>query len=325
MSDKIKITMLGGTGSGKTCYMLGMYAGMQMSMHGFSLSTTDQDIGVALDAKWEKITHNTGEDRWPRKSFESENYAFNLNYAFNPIIGFEWLDYRGNAMSDKSTDDDDVEELRKQILESSCLFLCVSGEYLSEKVNKRNFANLLDKTKVNRMGRYISYLSENLPNKNREQFPIVILITKCDYCIDIRSKEELIEDIKKLFTPLFVKKSGWLLMICPVSLGEDLAQDKDRGVIAPKFLHLPVIFALFSALRSSALQDLRQSKQSKIMQWISSKIIKWISNREIPRSNRSMKISKHFREKMAPLVRELRKAERKGDVYFYLHGKRIEI
>ena len=46
--QKFKITMLGTAAAGKTCYMLGMYARMQMGIEGFTLRAVDLDQEIEL-------------------------------------------------------------------------------------------------------------------------------------------------------------------------------------------------------------------------------------------------------------------------------------
>jgi GTPase SAR1 family protein len=258
MADPIKkITMLGDISSGKTCYMLGMYAAMSNNRHGFSMITTDIDKNSELNSLWENLVRETGPDRWPLGTDQALTYAFEFCYAYKSIAKFEWLDYRGSAMSDQS-EAQDVKKLRDYISESSCLFLCISGEHLREKVTSVNLANVLINTKANIMGGHLAYLSQTLKAK-RKYFPIVITLNKYD-CID-RPQEELIEDVKQLFPPLFAENSDWLVMICPTSLGRELAQDKNSGRIEPKNLDLPVVFALFSILRESFLAEHKRWKE----------------------------------------------------------------
>ena len=101
--EDIKITMLGTTGAGKTSYLLGMYAVMQTGVQGFTLSAKDIDMDLDLTERWEQLISLEGEDRWPApNAAATEHYAFDFSYGFRPLIGFEWLDYRGLALSDRS-------------------------------------------------------------------------------------------------------------------------------------------------------------------------------------------------------------------------------
>lgn len=241
----IKITMLGTTGAGKTSYLLGMYAAMQSGIQGFTLSAKDIDLDLELTERWEQLISIQGADRWPPPNAGVvEHCYFDFNYGFRPIMGFEWIDYRGLALSDRSSEQD-VQQLSEYLTESECVFLTISGEYLQNRLTPI----MVREIKSDRMNQFLQqYISNKYQPNSNNPFPIAILITKYDLCHH-RPKEEVIEDIKKLFQALFTANSGWLVMICPVSLGKELELDTDTGMIVPVNVHLPIVFAVYSQLR----------------------------------------------------------------------------
>ena len=248
--EDIKITMLGTTGSGKTSYLLGMYAIMQTGIQGFTLSAKDMDLDLELTERWEKLISVTGEDRWPIPNAATmEHYSFNFNYGFHPLIGFEWLDYRGLALSDRSTEQD-VKDLVEYLSQSQCLFLCLSGEHLIEPIT----ASTVREIKSDRMNQFIQqYISQTKQPTNQNPFPVAIVISKYDLCHH-RDREAIIADVQKLFQALFTPNTGWLTMICPVSLGKELCHDLANGEIVPVNVHLPVVFAVYARLRAYGIQ-----------------------------------------------------------------------
>lgn len=248
--DEIKITMLGTTGAGKTSYLLGMYAVMQTGIRGFTLAAKDMDTDLELTQRWEKLISLKGEDRWPTPNAAAmEYYGLDFSYGFRPLMGFQWLDYRGLALSDRSTEQD-VADLVLYLQESACLFLCISGEYLTSELTP----NTVRQIKSDRMNQFIQqYISNNKQPNPQQPFPIAIVITKYDLCHH-REREEIIGDVKKLFQALFTPNSGWLVMICPVSLGRDLGNDPDNANIVPVNVHLPMVFAVYSQLRAYGLR-----------------------------------------------------------------------
>ena len=262
MIEDIKIALLGTTGAGKTSYLLGMYAVMQTGIQGFTLAAKDMDADLDLTERWEQLIATAGEDRWPApNAAEMEKYSFIFSYGFRPLIGFEWLDYRGLALSDRS-EEADVKELSNYLTQSQCLFLCVSGEYLADKLTPTTVRQL----KSDRMNQFIQqYVSRDLlPSPNRP-FPIAIIITKYDLC-QHREKQEIIADIKRLFQALFTPNSGWLVMICPVSLGKELGEDPNNGDIVPVNVHLPIVFAVYAQLRKWGieLKEKRDRSEQKV-------------------------------------------------------------
>lgn len=248
--NEIKITMLGTTGAGKTSYLLGMYAVMQTGVQGFTLAAKDMDLDLELTQRWEKLISLKGDDRWPTPNAAAmEYYGFDFSYGFHPLMGFQWLDYRGLALSDRSTEQD-VTELVEYLQESECLFLCISGEHLASEITPSTVREL----KSDRMNQFIQqYISFNKNPSSLKPFPIAIVITKYDLCHH-RDKDEIIADVKKLFQALFTPNSGWLVMICPVSLGKELGDNPENANIVPVNVHLPVVFAVYSQLRAYGLK-----------------------------------------------------------------------
>ena len=250
MLNDIKIAMLGTTGAGKTSYLLAMYAVMQTGVKGFTLSAKDMDMDLDLTEKWQQLIDIEEEDRWPLPNAAAiEHYSFDFSYGFRPIMGFDWLDYRGLALSDRSGEKD-VQELFNYLSDSGCLFLCVSGEHLRDKITPA----IVREIKSDRMNQFIQQIISNYKQPTAERpFPVVIVITKYDLCHH-REKQAVIDDIKRIFQALFTPNSGWLVMICPVSLGKELCQDIDRGHIVPVNVHLPIVFAIYSQLRSYGIK-----------------------------------------------------------------------
>ena len=248
--EDIKITMLGTTGAGKTSYLLGMYAVMQTGIQGFTLASKDMDTDLELTERWEKLISLAGEDRWPTPNAATmEEYGFDFSYGFRPLIGFEWLDYRGLALSDRSTEQD-VVDLVQYLASSQCLFLCISGEYLTDPITPTTVREM----KSDRMNQFIQqYVSINQTPDNQNPFPVAIVITKYDLC-QHRDRDEIIADVQKLFQALFTPNSGWFTMICPVSLGKELCNDPDNATIVPVNVHLPVVFAVYAQLRAYGLE-----------------------------------------------------------------------
>lgn len=293
----MKITMLGNSASGKTCYMLGMYAFMSMGLKGFTLTATDPDQDLRLMDQWEELI---GDNILPAgtqpQSVESPiyTYDFSFNYGAKPLIDFEWIDYRGGALIDDSSQTD-AAFLREKSRQSDCLFLCIPAEYLQEEiVNDRGEVNNRAKLKVagtrklavNRINSILPEIQQEIKqSKNDGQpVPIAIVITKFDLIYGKRSKEAITRDIQELFNPLFTPDSGWLTMICPVSLGKDIRIEDNKiiGEIDPINMHLPLVFAIYSQLRKDVITakdkyDNIQERKNTVENDIKTQQSKWDS------------------------------------------------
>lgn len=296
--------MLGNQASGKTCYMLGMYAFMSMGLKGFTLTATDPDQDLRLMDQWEALI---GDNIFPPptqpQSQESPiyTYGFSFNYGAKPLMDFEWIDYRGRALVDDISQAD-ATFLRQKSRQSDCLFLCIPAEYLQEEivnangeVNYRVKLKVAGKSAVNRINSMLTEIHQkNQQSKNDGQpVPIAIVITKFDLIFGNRDKEAITRDIQELFNPLFIEDSGWLTMICPVSLGRDIRIEEDKeliGEIDPVNMHLPLIFAIYSQLRKqvitvkSSYDSIQQKATFEKMQLVAKELDKvsmFLENQEV--------------------------------------------
>jgi GTPase SAR1 family protein len=324
---RAKITMLGTTSAGKTCYMLGMYARMQMGVEGFTLRSIDLEQELELTDRWDKLVMEHGKDRWPPPNEgNTENYVFEFSYGFKPLLQFEWLDYRGGALRARP-DERDQKILQAHLMESETLVLCVSGEHLTEKVDDATLNVKARNANINAMNWFLTELSKQRELSRERPFPVVILITKYDMCAH-RPARELIADIKKMFNVLFSEDSnaGWLVMICPVTLGKDLAQDSENASIDPRSVHLPLIFAVYAHYQVPYMEWLAHEQQLSERVAVQQKKPgwrRWWDGDDMKKAMDVLSLTtaqrQEFEQKMRRAASELR------DVDLFLGGERVEI
>lgn len=248
----VTITMVGYISSGKTSYLLGMYHQMQLSQAHFTLRTADSDDSGVLEAAWKQIA-NGAEHHWPLPNANRiEEYDFKLDYGFEPFASLRWIDYDGERMAG-SQKLPDVQELMKRLEQSTCVFLTVPGEYLSQPLS---VMDATEKIQAHRMNELMGHLARHVHPSHEKPLPVAIVITKYDLCVASgRESSEIIDDVKALFNPLFAprhrflfRSPSYLTAICPVTLGVELANDKDRGITNPKYVQDPVFFAAWATL-----------------------------------------------------------------------------
>ena len=296
--EAIRVIMMGTTGVGKTSFLVGMYGGIPEN--GFQLHVTDHDQLIELDDKWSQLAH--GQQIAGTNTNQTKHYNLELWNSRFPLARFHWIDYGGGALAEPSNKAS-VRELTDYINNANCLFVCVNGEHLRSPVTARNRTQIRNETKVNLILHYVMNFSRG---KQEEVLPIVITISKYDFCLqridedrkekkreeklreeypdlseqeiqaiereDIEEKvvnelldelqQEIEEDIKALFTPWF--KRGWLVMICPFTLGKDFGtatQQGDIPTIIPRNYHFPLVFALWAKLREDAWSITEEIRQ----------------------------------------------------------------
>lgn len=100
--ENTKITILGMSGTGKTCYLLGLYYRMGAGLNGFSLAA-DDDTDVQLRDRYARLCDATLEpaQRFPAGTDNTSKYTFDLQYGYNTIMSFDWIDYPGGSLEKK--------------------------------------------------------------------------------------------------------------------------------------------------------------------------------------------------------------------------------
>lgn len=237
-----KFTILGETGSGKTCYLLGMYFEMTMGVAGYTLLADNPDEDKDLSLRYEMLNDKErGQNRFPDPSDSMQKYNFSLQYAYEDILPFEWVDYPGGWLDPKIKDTNNAQyqEVAKNIKESSALFICIDGANLVGN-NKRAKIQKVKTRCVRNIGPYLGGFNGNLP-------PIAMLITKYDMCESHTNPNEIREIIETAFEALFEREDAFISII-PVSLGATLEDDSYAGDLEPINIHLPILMGIDFAL-----------------------------------------------------------------------------
>jgi hypothetical protein len=225
--------------------MVAMYALMQAGYGPFSFST-DEDVAADLMEYWFQLA-GTGAERWPARTATRDlmEYSFSLRHAFRKIIDFTWADYRGDALVRHSSFGDDVKALSERARQSTLIMLCMPAEHLT---NNRSAVSV---TSSGRMSLILSMIRDK---QSARLPPVVVVITKHDQIQATMSPLEVGVRVREVLGPLFAPDGGWHVAICPVSLGREIAGDKDGGMIEPYNMHLPVFFAADSILRRYTIE-----------------------------------------------------------------------
>lgn len=260
MSLPIKMTMLGGSQTGKTCYLVGMYGMMRRGIKGFTFTTVDPDEDLELAASWKTMRNTTGETRWPAPTTESTDREFDFCYGYKPYRRFIWHDYRGGAIYSPERSDPDAQKLAEQLVESSCVMFCFSAAHMTDPLNRigEQGADAIELTEdgedeVARLNVLVGSVARKAHATCRPLPTVVIVLTKYDM-ISTWPRDAVLEKVRQLFSPLFSEGGGWTVTICPVSLGKALAGNRDHGEVVGLNLHLPVTFAVYCSIQQSVAQ-----------------------------------------------------------------------
>lgn len=238
--DKLGITMIGASGTGKTCYLYAMADAMQIGSCNFTFTATPYKVSLELQLAWDGLL----DGKWPKGSVESAEYEFVCSYALRKLATFSWYDYRGGIL----TNPDDASEqaaLFGRMDESRCLIACISAEAIHGILN--------NDLKSRRIFSVYMGIIQKYRIDTGNTVPIVFAITKADLLEpgEFNKGVELIRT--KFMTALFAedREGGWYVAFVPVSLGTGLSKGPNEevlGTIEPANVHIPVLIAVECAI-----------------------------------------------------------------------------
>ena len=243
---RITITALGNKGSGKTTFLLGMYADLSGGRKGYFLNATDPDVDLALAGKWEKLLDDGVLP--PPNPADNIPYSFLFLDGMRPLLAVDWLDYRGGALEDTTgTASDDVAGLHERLNRSDSIYLVVDGGYLVEPVRPSTKLGISRSAGLRRMTSLLQNAVQSRTAAGELPPSIVVLITKADLIPPERTEpmDALVADVQELLSVAF--SEGLSTLICPVMLGHfglNPAAKVSTSDIDPRDLHLPIIFSL---------------------------------------------------------------------------------
>lgn len=265
--DNVKFTVLGNKGSGKTCYLLGMYYQMCSGNCGYTVYADDDD-DIELKMRYQKMcdSEQDYEDRFPAATDDKTECKFVLQYQNKDIMGFDWMDYPGELLTQKSAYNGPklYADFKENVIKSKSMFIFVDGELLCE-------SNLEKKKQVikDQIGANINSFISEFARTNNFIPPIGIVLTKYDKCNNYTSMAELEEIFRFAFSSLFVKDGEEDNIVCviPVSLGEHIEDADYKGELRPINIHFPIFMGIWFEMndRINKAEELVKSWEKSIV------------------------------------------------------------
>lgn len=237
-STNTRFTALGMSGSGKTCYVLGMYYQMITGVRGFSVKAANDSVSK-LESWMDNLDEKTGNERFPVGTplTEVSDYEFKLKYALQDVMTFNWIDYGGGTLRARDDNPEAYQALQESIDQSPVLYVFLDGELFCHE-KKEDKVNELKK-KVRTINAFLQDYSDS---HQGQMLPIVFVITKGDMCGEYINDDDIPYIMRELFDFLMVK--GIRFYVTMVTLGQDIAEDEYSGRVDP-IMHIPIFLGIY--------------------------------------------------------------------------------
>ena len=254
-APKVQVTMLGTKGTGKTTYLLGMYAEMAAGVEKYFM-TSDHGTHVRLTTDWDALVE---EGRLPKATNNSQVYEFRFRYGMATLLALDWLDYRGGAITSTVEEEPAVTEVIGRLAETDSLYLTFDGSLLASVLAGEARGERQLKRAVALYNNLLAFVSDRRREAGLVQPSLVLLVTKSDRLIEYLSgdseerQRKVVDWITGQFEQIF--EPGRDVAVRTVSLGE-LGRDPEKvepSVVDPVRVHKPMVFTLFAWYRRQAI------------------------------------------------------------------------
>ncbi len=240
----LKLTMIGPSGTGKSCYLYATYFRMLEGIGGFNFNCKDYNQGLDLQDAWDMMLDD---GVWPAGTAESTAFDFTCFYRGSSIGDFEWLDYRGGLLKQREEKDNDVAQFLQHVQNSDAILVCLPADLvLSSRSgeNKKQCAQW--RSMATRLQALVGKATDGNPNA-----ALIFLITKSDWCKSADDGKYCVKTVKECFKKYFYGTPEHV-MIAATRLGkfegefDDFQQGAEIvGDVDPHNIHLPILFPFY--------------------------------------------------------------------------------
>lgn len=316
-----KITIVGISQAGKTCYMISMFSKMNRGVDGFSLTSTTnfQDIKRMIRRLGDK--NLPIEQRLPVLSNNVEKYHLSLKYTLKELSEIEWIDYPGGQFENDNFEDSGNIEFCEHVTTSDCLFLCVDGSAFSKGEN----TDISNELFYNQGGMDTNNLLQHVSDANNGYLPkICIIITKYDKVPEEKRGKKTIYNIVSEVFPVLFEKTNFnqrVVGICPVTLGKYF---ETEGKLDPQNVEKPILFSTFFEVSEKLIRNREKLNlsQSDLNRLSGGRIRNWWNSTERSQAKEDIKKYEGMQENLIQSLQNIKKEIK--NVPLYINGEEIE-
>ena len=265
--SQMTITMLGVNGSGKSTYILGMYAQLVHGVHGCLLHMSDPDSAADIIRELYALRSGAAPAPTADRPTPHEFILTRRGSAEQTVI--DLADFRGGAVFDVThRSESDTAQLQRRLLNSDSIFVVLDSKHFREPVTPSRLQAVREATGADRFADLITRVLADRKRAGRPAPSIAILLTKADL-IDgrpgsvERGWNELAGEIRQLLGAAFQPQLA--VGIFPVSVGGFGALPDGQllpGAVDSRGAADPVIFAVGWFLKACQFEVDRQREQT---------------------------------------------------------------
>ena len=265
----LKLTMIGPSGTGKSCYLYATYFRMLEGIGGFNFNCKDYNQALDLQDAWDMMLD---EGRWPLGTQESTDFDFTCFYRGKSIGDFEWLDYRGGLLKEREDKDNDVAQFLQRAQTSDALLVCVPADLV---LSARSGENKKQCNQWSSMAARLQALVGKVVDCNPSA-ALIFLITKSDMCKKPGDGQFCVETVKKCFQQFFYGTPEHVMIAVTRMLEKPEADEIDdmetvkyqQGEkiprdVEPHNIHLPILFPFYLHATAAAQELEAQAKDAR--------------------------------------------------------------
>lgn len=253
----LKLTMIGTSGTGKSCYLYATYYRMLEGVAGFNFSCNDFNQARELASAWDVILDD---GVWPPGTAESEEYRFSCVKDGDPIGEFTWLDYRGGVLNETGGSQKEVDEFLLRVRSSDAILACMPADAILATRNGGKLQNQWLRIKIGILGALAAiYQTTSAPS-------LIFLVTKSDLCKSPEDERYCVETVRASFGQYFKGKPKYA-MIASTRMGRfddergDFQQGEPiGGVVDPTNVHLPILFPFWQRAKETQDEGLAEAQ-----------------------------------------------------------------
>lgn len=253
----LKLTMIGTSGTGKSCYLYATYYRMLEGVAGFNFSCKNFNQARELASAWDVILDD---GVWPPGTAESEEYRFSCVKDGDPIGEFTWLDYRGGVLNETGGSQKEVDEFLQRVRSSDAILACMPADAILATRNGGQLQNQWLRIKIGILGALAAiYQTTSAPS-------LIFLVTKSDLCKSPEDERYCVETVRASFGQYFKGKPKYA-MIASTRMGRfddergDFQQGEPiGGVVDPTNVHLPILFPFWQRAKETQEEGLAEAQ-----------------------------------------------------------------